>query len=155
MAITKIILVGLVLSALAGAVFAGCASEAYQKACASCSFDANGKIDDSCRQGYQSSGTTCTSTSYPIMSAQYAQGKCPQVDACAEELHTCTAQYSSGDDRADCQEGSVAVCYSAADACTRSAAKACGEIEKDCPGSSATFLLLFLGLGILKIKGQN
>lgn len=153
MAITKIFLFCLVLSLAAGLAFAGCASEAYQKACASCSFDANGKIDSSCQSGYQSSGTACVSTSYPIMSAQYAQGKCPQVDACADELRSCTSQYSTGDDRADCQEGSVGVCYSAADACTKRAAIACGEIEKQCPGTTATFLLLFLGIGALKLKG--
>jgi hypothetical protein len=87
------------------------------------------------------------------MSAQYAAGKCPQVDACAAELNSCAAQYSSGNDRADCQEGSVAVCYAAADSCVSSAARACGEIEQQCPGSSAAFLLLFLGIGALKIRG--
>jgi hypothetical protein len=142
-----------ILVLMAGAAFAGCASEAYSKTCASCAFDSNGKVDQSCKGGYQSSGTTCVSASYPIMSAQYAQGKCPQVDSCAEELRSCTAQYSSGNDKADCEEGSTAVCYSAADACVRSAATKCGEIEKQCPGSSAGFILLFAGLAFVKLRG--
>jgi len=143
----------LVLGLLISHSFAGCAQDSYRKACASCPFDENGKIDKSCQSGYQSSGTACVSTSYPIMSAAYTAGKCPQVDSCAAELSSCTAQYSSGNDKADCQEGSTAVCYAAADQCVRSAARACGEIEKQCPGSAATFIALFAGLGILRMKG--
>ncbi|MEW6722180.1 MAG: hypothetical protein AB1324_02880 [Candidatus Micrarchaeota archaeon] len=138
---------------LSGVVSAGCALDAYNKACASCQFDSNGKIDKDCQQGYQSSGTACVSTSYPIMAGKYAAGECPQVDACAEELRSCTAQYSSGNDKADCQEGSVSVCYSAADACVRSAARACGEIETQCPGSAAGFALLFAGIAFVKLRG--
>jgi len=145
-----ITVIGLVL--LLPLAFAGCAEDAYRKACTSCTFDANGKIDQSCQNGYQSSGTACVSTSYPIMSGQYAAGKCPQVDACAEELRSCTAQYSSGNDKADCQEGSVGTCYAVADICVNKAAAKCGGIQPQCPGSAATFLLLFGGLGYLKIK---
>ena len=131
---------------------AGCAQSAYQKACASCSFDENGKIDKSCQQGYQSSGTSCVSTSYPIMSAKYAGGECPQVDACADELRTCTVQYSSGNDKADCQEGSVSICYAAADQCVKQAAVKCGEIESPCPGSSVGFVLLFAGVAFVRMR---
>jgi hypothetical protein len=104
-------------------------------------------MDRSCSDGYRSSGITCTSTSYPIMSGKYAAGQCPQVDACASELQSCVAQYSSGDERADCQEGSVGVCYSAADQCTRSAARACGEVESPC--SAPAFVLM----GALALAG--
>ncbi|MCI0504008.1 hypothetical protein L0Y65_04820 [Candidatus Micrarchaeota archaeon] len=141
-----------ILALLAGWAFAGCASDAYSKTCASCPFDENGKVDQSCKSGYQSSGTTCVSTSYPIMSAQYAQGKCPAVDGCADELRSCTAQYSSGNDKEDCMEGSASVCYSAADQCVKRAAISCGEIEKPCPGSAATFILLFAGLAFVKLR---
>ncbi|MEW6749003.1 MAG: hypothetical protein AB1295_04825 [Candidatus Micrarchaeota archaeon] len=134
-----------ILFVLAGAAFAGCALDAYNKACASCSFDDSGKIDRSCQQGYQASGTTCVSTSYPIMSGKYAAGECPKVDACASELRSCTAQYSSGNDREDCAEGSVSVCYAAADVCVRDAAVKCGEITQQCPGSSAGLILLVAG----------
>jgi len=138
---------------LAGLLHAGCAQDAYSKACASCSFDASGKIDKSCQQGYQSSGTACVSSKYPIMAGKYAAGQCPQVDACADELRSCTAQYSTGDDKADCQEGSVAVCYSAADQCTKQAAIKCGEVEQQCPGSAAAFILLIGASLFLYRKG--
>jgi hypothetical protein len=121
---------------------ASCSSDAYHKSCASCSFDANGKMDRSCSDGYRASGITCTSTSYPIMSAKYAEGKCPEVDSCASELSACVAQYSSGDERADCAEGSVAVCYAASDSCVQSAAIKCGEVENPCKGPA----LIMLGL---------
>lgn len=144
--------VALAFLALAGASFAGCATESYQKACASCQFDANGKIDKSCQSGYQSSGTACVSTSYPVMAAKYAEGKCPQVDDCASELRSCTAQYSTGDDKADCAEGSVAVCYSAADVCTNSAAAKCSDIENPCKAPAAVLVMLFAGLAFIRIR---
>jgi len=146
-----VLVLGLLL--VAPLAFAGCAADAYSKACASCPFDENGKTDQSCSGGYKASGTACVSASYPIMAAKYADGKCPQVDSCASELSSCVAQYSSGNDRADCQEGSVAICYSAADQCTKSAAVKCGEIESPCPGSSAGLILLLVGVGFLKIRG--
>ena len=133
---------------LVGSSFAAtCAAEAYAKSCAQCSFDANGKMDRSCSDGFKQSGISCTSTSYPIMSGKYAAGQCPQVDACASELSSCVAQYSSGDDRADCQEGSLAVCYAAADECTKKAAIACGEVQSPC--SAPSFILM----GMLALAG--
>ena len=133
---------------LIGASFAAtCAADAYRRSCSSCSFDANGKMDRSCSDGFRSSGITCTSTAYPIMSTKYAAGQCPQVDACAQELSSCTAQYASGDERADCQEGSVAVCYAAADECTKKAAIACGEVEQQCGAPS------FILMGMLALAG--
>jgi len=136
----------------AGAAFAGCASDAYRKACASCQFDTGGKIDSSCQGGYQSSGTACVSTSYPIMAAKYAKGECPAVDACAAELRSCTAQYSSGNDKADCAEGSLAVCYSAADECVKSAAVKCGEIENPCKAPAAMLGIILFGAGFAKFR---
>lgn len=136
---------------LAGSAFAGCAAEAYSKSCASCAFD-NGKMDPACAGGYKASGITCTSASYPIMSAKYAKGECAAVDSCASELSSCIAQYSSGNDQADCSEGSLAICYSAADQCTKSAAVKCGEIETQCPGTSAGLILLFFGVFAAKLK---
>jgi hypothetical protein len=152
MAIRNTIMVFAVLLVLASGAFAGCAADAYAKACASCSFDKDGKIDQSCSGGYQSSGTACVSASYPIMATQYAQGKCPQVDACADELRSCTAQYNSGNDKADCQEGSVGVCYAATDECVKQAAIKCGEIQKQCPGSSAAFVLLLAGFAYVRMR---
>lgn len=150
---TTRLFLGLVLVlALLSVSFAGCALDAYSKACNSCSFDADGKIDQSCSGGYKAGGTACVSTSYPIMSGKYAQGQCPEVDACAAELSSCSAQYSSGNDKEDCQEGSVSVCYSAADQCVKQAAIKCGEVEKQCPGANAGFVVLFALLGFAKMK---
>ncbi|NYZ60336.1 hypothetical protein H0O01_01410 [Candidatus Micrarchaeota archaeon] len=133
---------------LIGASFAAnCAADAYRKSCASCSFDANGKMDRSCSDGFRSSGISCTSTSYPIMSGKYAAGQCTQVDECASELSSCVAQYATGDERADCQEGSVAVCYSAADECTKKAAITCGEVQSPCGAPS------FILIGMLALAG--
>ena len=137
----KLYLVPLALLFLAGMIFAAdCAAKAYRNSCAGCTFDANGKMDRACSDGYKSSGITCTSTSYPIMSGKYAAGQCPQVDACTGELSSCVAQYSTGDEKADCAEGSVAVCYAASDSCVKSAAVKCGEIEQQC-GAPALILL--------------
>ena len=143
----------LALLALAGMIFAAdCAAKAYRNSCAGCTFDANGKMDRSCSDGYKSSGITCTSTSYPIMSGKYAAGQCPAVDACTGELSSCVAQYSSGNDKADCAEGSVAVCYSASDACVKSAAIKCGEVENPCGG---TALILLGALGFVFIAKRE
>jgi hypothetical protein len=131
---------------------ASCSADSYRKVCSSCPFDKDGKVDQSCSGGYKASGTACVSASYPIMAGKYAQGQCPQVDVCAAELRACSSQYSSGNDKADCEEGSVAVCYAAADQCVQSAAAKCGEIEKQCPGSSATFILLLAGLGFVRFR---
>lgn len=143
----KIIVLLFGLLSFAGMLHAGCAQDAYNEACTYCSFDANGKIDQSCSGGHQAAGTSCVSSLYPIMAGKYATGQCPQVDACASELRSCTAQHSSGNDKADCQEGSLSVCYSAADACMKQAAIKCGEVEKQCPGPSA-FILLVLGASL-------
>jgi hypothetical protein len=127
----------------AGVSFAGCASDAYKKTCSSCTFDQYGKVDSSCSSGYKSSGTACVSTSYPIMAGKYAAGQCPEVDACASELSSCTSQYGTGNDSEDCREGSMAVCYSAADQCVKSAAVKCGEIEgQQCAPSFALLAVL-------------
>ncbi len=149
------IVFALVVLLVTGAVFAGCAAESYSKACASCPFDENGKVDQSCSGGYKASGTACVSTSYPIMAGKYATGDCPAVDECASELSSCVAQYATGNDKADCQEGSVAICYAAADQCTKQAAIKCGEIESPCSGSAAAFLLLFAGLAFVKLTGWH
>ncbi|VVC01608.1 Uncharacterised protein [uncultured archaeon] len=118
----------------AGSTFAAasCAADAYRKSCSSCPFDDRGKMDQPCYQGYQSGGTACVSASYPMAAGLYAQGKCPDIDACASELSSCKAQYSSGNDTADCAEGSVSVCFSAADQCVAKAAAKCEGIKPPC-----------------------
>jgi hypothetical protein len=144
----KILLLMVLLLALGATYVSGasCSAKAYASACSGCSFDANGKIDSSCSSAQRAGGIACVSTSYPIMSAKYSAGECPAVDACASELSSCVSQYSTGNDKADCQEGSLSVCYSSADYCVQSAARKCGEIEQQCPGSSTGIILAVLGI---------
>lgn len=144
----------LLIAIIGGAVFADCALDAYQKACASCPFGANGKIDQSCSDRYRSSGVACVSASYPIMSAKYSAGKCPEVDVCASGLSSCLSQYSTGNDRADCQDSLVAACYAESDGCVKRAAIKCGEIEEECPGS-AGIILLALAFGLFACNSRG
>jgi len=132
------------LIALISAVsFAGCAADAYRSACSSCQFDANGKMNQACYASYQGSGTACTTGKYPITSAKYSAGNCSQVDECISQLSSCTAQYKSGNDSADCQEGSLSVCFSAADSCMQSAAARCEGVQSPC---GTTAMILFAGV---------
>lgn len=145
-------LIGILVLLLIGGVFAGCAAVGYQNACNFCSFNSQGKIEQQCYESYKTAGTTCTGAQYPITSAKYANGKCPQVDGCISELDSCTTQYRTGNDEEDCKEGSLAVCFAAADECMKQAAVTCGEIQSPCPGSGAAFVLLFGMFGFLKIR---
>jgi hypothetical protein len=156
MAFMKSIAVLAILLALVSISFAGCASSAYSKTCASCSFDQYGKVDQSCSKGYQNSGTACVSATYPIMSGKYALGQCPGVDSCADELRSCTAQMGSGNDKEDCTQGSMEVCYAAADQCVRSAAVKCGEVEgQTCDAPAGAVFLLFIGMGYVAMKKEG
>ena len=130
-----------IFAVMAVAFAADCAASAYAKACASCAFDENGRIDQACYGGYKASGTTCTMAAYPITAGKYQAGECPQLGACIDELNSCVNQYKSGNDRADCQEGSVSVCFAAADRCTTRAAVDCGEIQDPCAGASSFIVL--------------
>ena len=145
-----VFLIGL-LALILTASAASCAANSYREACAACQFDAQGKIDQSCSNGYKASGTACVSTSYPITAAKYAKGECAMVDECASELQSCSTQYASGNDKADCQEGSLAVCYAAADECMKQAAVKCGEIQNPCGAPSFILLALLAGLVFVKI----
>lgn len=151
------LLVGLmVLAMLAPAVYsASCSADAYKNACSQCSFDANGKIDASCMSSKKNAGIACTSAAYPVTATKYSQGQCPGVDACATELSSCTAQYSSGNDKADCMEGSVSVCYAAADSCMQGVAAKCEGIENPCSSAPAALLLVLLGGLFAAYKGKS
>jgi len=142
----KTILIGTMVALLlfSGAAFAGmsCAADAYARSCAGCTFDENGKIDQKCYQEKRSAGIGCVGASHAIASAAYAQGKCPGIDACADQLRSCQAQYASGNDKADCAEGSVAVCFSASDHCVDSASLECGEKPPECKAPAAMIMLV-------------
>ncbi len=137
---------------LAGSFSAGCISDAYAKACASCPFDEYGKMDSSCYEGYKASGIGCLSTTYPIVSAKYARGECQQINGCLSQLESCKASYSTGNDEADCREGSVRSCFSAADACIKNVAFQCGKVEEPCRGSLLGMLILLVLAGIAKYR---
>lgn len=137
---------------LSGILAADCSYDAYLKACANCPFDANGKINEACMGGYKASALSCISAKYPVMSTKYSAGECPEVDACASELSSCLSAASSGNDKQDCAEGSVKICYSSADTCINKAAIKCGEIEQQCPGSSALILLTLGLLGFYRMR---
>lgn len=130
---------------LAGFAFAGCSENAYRSACSSCSFDANGRIDQQCMSAQKSGGIACVSSSYPLMAAEYAQGKCPQVDQCASDLQACLSQVGSGNDRADCAEGSATTCYATSDICVRQAAAKCPP-QQPCQAPAALIMLVIGGV---------
>ena len=130
----------------AGVAFAGdCAISSYRSSCSDCTFDAAGKMDQSCYKAKQAAGTACLTTSNPLLAKAYAEGKCPQVDTCISELNSCKAQYSSGNDSADCKEGSVSVCFSAADSCVQSAAAKCAP-PPECKAPTGLILLVLGGV---------
>ncbi|MFA5929645.1 MAG: hypothetical protein WC861_02075 [Candidatus Micrarchaeia archaeon] len=133
-----------------GAAFAGmtCSADAYRNSCAGCAFDASGKMDQSCYQEKKSAGIGCVGTSHAIASAAYAQGKCPGIDACASELQACQSQYGSGNDSADCKEGSLSVCFAASDQCVDRAAAECGEKPPECKAPAA-LIMLVVGLAFV------
>jgi len=139
------ILLGLLF--IAGIVSAGCAEDAYLKACSSCPFDENGKMDKSCYESYQQSGISCIAASYPIAAAKHAKGECPQIDTCSEKLRECISAYPGSDftDKEKC-EGGMSTCFKEADLCVHKAAVKCGEeIPSPCQSS---FILIFLVLTV-------
>jgi len=142
----------LVLALVSISFSASCAADSYRDSCKYCSFDADGKMNKSCYEKSQETGIGCLATSYPIASAQYASGKCPGIDECTSELNSCKAQYETGNDKADCQEGSIGVCFAAADECVKKAVGKCGELQSTCAAPEAAFILLFGALGFARLK---
>ena len=142
-----IILFGLALASFSFAT-TPCAYSSYHKACQYCSFDQNGKMDQSCYQGYQGGGTSCVASTYPIASGKYSLGQCPQIDSCTSDLQRCKAMVTSGNDKTDCSQSYVADCFSQADACMEAAAEACGDKIKVCP--FALLLPALLGFVFLR-----
>jgi hypothetical protein len=141
MSTKKIIVVLFGLLAFAGMLHAGCARTAYDQSCGLCKFDAQGKMDQSCYQGYQGSGIACVSSQYPVASAAYSAGKCPGIDVCKDTLTSCKAASTSGNDSEDCQAGVVGQCFSDADLCMAKAAADCGD-KVPCINAPAAFVLL-------------
>lgn len=135
---------------LSGIAFAGmsCAADAYRYSCQQCSFDASGKMDQKCYQEKKSAGISCVAANHAIASAAYAAGKCPGIEACASDLQKCQAQMGTGNDSADCAEGSTGTCFVISDQCVDKAARDCGEKPPDCKPPAA-LILLVVGLAFV------
>ncbi|MCC7569780.1 hypothetical protein KO465_00355 [Candidatus Micrarchaeota archaeon] len=140
-----ILLFGIIFFTQINFATSGCSERVYRNACANCQFDVNGKIDSACSENYKQSGITCVSTTYPIMSAKYAAGECPAVGTCSSQLQSCIAQMQSGNDKQDCSEGSVGMCYATADLCIQKASNTCAEIVPPNPCWGSTSLILLIG----------
>jgi len=115
-----------VLFLIVGLVSAGCAEDAYVKACKNCHFDEHGKMDKNCYDSYQQGGLSCIAATYPIATAKHSAGQCPQIDKCAGQLRTCVAAFNEFTDKENC-EGGATGCFIDADHCIASAAFECGE----------------------------
>lgn len=137
-----LLVLGLVL-AFSAAAFAAtsCSANAYRDSCSQCSFDASGRMDSSCSSAKQAGGVACLTGAYPVTYTKYAAGNCSGIDDCISELNTCKAQYSSGNDSEDCREGSVSVCFAAADQCVNRVAATCEGVENPCGGTTALIIL--------------
>ena len=134
----------------AGGLFASsCSTSAYRQSCASCLLP-DGKMDKECYNSQQSAGISCLSYSHPVAAAAYASGKCPGIDACSAELTSCKGRRSTGNDSYDCNEGSVASCFTDADLCVDKAAVKCGESAPGggsiCPLPTGLIMLLIGGV---------
>lgn len=111
------------------AIYAGCSESSYLSGCSSCQFNnATKKFDRTCTDGKKNEGIACLSTSYPVAMNNYRAGNCSMVDECISDLNRCTASVSSGDEKADCAEGSMTTCYATADICFKQAAGKCSDL---------------------------
>lgn len=137
------------LLALSAFSYAGCSENSYVAGCSSCKFDnATGKFDRSCTDAKKNEGIACLSASYPIAMSNYKAGNCSAVDTCISDLNYCTADASSGNETADCAEGSMRTCYSMADTCFNKAAQKCSDIKMPACGAPASLALIAGGASI-------
>ncbi len=159
------ILLSLAFISLASVSFsATCASAAYGASCLKCPFDQGGKMDQQCYESEQNKGIACLFSAYPAESIAYKMGGCPAIDVCTERLQTCKAIYSSGNDAADCYDGSIDKCFRTADTCVQYAVKNCsgtppGELENVAPDpalcDSFYFMILLPFVGAMYCSKRN
>lgn len=145
----------LILSVLfASNVFAAiCSARSYVESCKQCTFDASGKMDESCRKNSENDAQSCLVTTYPRTSVAYSAGKCPQVDVCLANLKVCRLVGEKTSDKTNCHEPAYNSCFNVADTCVAKAAQACTK-ESDltifdigprlCLGGAPGFILLGL-----------
>ena len=101
-----------------------CGAEAYANSCKGCHFQ-DGRMDPACYEGYQTSGEACLFAAYPLSVTAYENKKCPAIQYCIDQLNSCKASASTGNDENDCQGTAVAACFIAGDACIDDATKHC------------------------------
>lgn len=143
---------------LTSLVFAAtCAQKSYSASCTKCKFDQNGKMDQACYEGYQTSGKACLFGAYPLESIQYSSGNCPAIDVCVDRLQTCKAMYSTRNDQLDCDVGQINHCFIRGDACVAKAVQNCSGTPPDelidlsppagwCDGFFYLMIPLFVGV---------
>ena len=151
---TTIVLIALMLGFSALSFALDCAASAYVQSCNKCTFDATtGKMDPACYSSYQSWGTKCIAEKRPLLASKYSSGNCPAVDACASALSTCKSSASSGNDKTDCLNPMVGMCFTDSDACVVAAEKKCtsgpedmiDDLISDCPLP----IIMILGLPVM------
>lgn len=146
---SKFLLIAVVAIFLAGVIFAGCSESAYLSGCAECKFDnVSKKFERSCTEAKKAGGVACLSGSYPVAMANYQKGNCSMVDECIGDLNRCTASVASGNEKADCEEGSMATCYATADICFKSAAGKCSNLEAPKCGAPAGLAIISGGAAL-------
>lgn len=150
----KILFLVLVLfSSIVYADTASCSADSFRQACAACTFDANGKMNQQCWQSYQKKGTDCVAKEYPITATLYSQGDCSEIDKCAAQLKACTSKASTGSDKQDCSTRGVKDCYWRADQCVKKAENKCNPMDISCP--FAIMMILMLSVGMVKYSIQK
>lgn len=117
-------------SAIASA--ATVSADSFTKSCNTCSFDSSGKMDKKCWEDIQDGAKTNLALAYPSMSFKYQfGGGCAALDQCIAALQSCKALRTSGNDRSDCYQGDVMVCFKMADSCAEAANKVCTEDKSE------------------------
>lgn len=160
----RVVLVFAVIMFLASVSSAAtCAEKAYYASCTKCTFDSNGKMNQTCYNNEQNAGKTCLFTAYPIESTEYSLGNCPAIDVCINRLQECKALYTTGNDEEDCASGSIDHCFVAGDICVAEAVKNCSGVpptkaEFDVPPAGwcdsywFTIVPIFIGVIIFNRK---
>jgi hypothetical protein len=116
----------MMLISISGIAYAmDCATSAYVDSCNKCTFNASGTMNQVCYDYWQSYGKRCIAEKRPMLASAYSNGKCPEVDACAQELKSCKSAVSTGNDQQDCLNPLVGTCFTDADACVAKAENTC------------------------------
>ena len=106
--------------ALSGIAFAWCATDQYDLACEQC-LGLNGgnpdKMDDMCYAAKQARGIHCFQSAYPETYTAYRAGNCSEINGCMGALNDCVDSEKSGNDRRDCEQGTLVHCFREVENC--------------------------------------